>query len=207
MGKGTCGATVEARVAYTDFVDPNKKWYNNNRCVPSNLKSCPALRQCPFKASLSSTSGLCFCNYLTYILSCQLKALNIDSLRLISSLSNSYDGNIVYSFQALPQWMRYFHNPAGTGLTLLNSMQVSIYIKLNAYEFLPSIPADLWVLRCTSHDSLCSGWSGTTHFHFHWCIGIMCCHRHSDCGQLPGHVHRCSVCLLFHSYYCLCKEL
>jgi MFS family permease len=32
--------------------------------------------------------------------------------------------------------MRYFHNPAGKGLTLLNSMQVSISIKFNAYEFL-----------------------------------------------------------------------
>ena len=104
---------------------------------PFYLKSYPALRQFPIKASLSSTPGLCFCNYQTYILlSCQLNALNIDFFRLMTSLTNSYDGNIVYSFQALPQWMRYFHNPAGTGLTLLNSMQVSISIKFNAYEFL-----------------------------------------------------------------------
>ena len=103
---------------------------------PSYLKSYSSLRQCLFKASLSSTSGSRFCNYLAYVLSYHLKALNIDFFRLFTSFANSYDGNIVYSFQALPQWMRYFHNPAGSGLTLLNSMQVSIFTKFNTYEFL-----------------------------------------------------------------------
>jgi MFS family permease len=71
-------------VAYTDFVHPNRKWYNNKRLIILNF----------------------------WI-----------SLLLISSSANSYDGNIVYSFQALPRWLQYFNNPAGTGLTLLNSMQ------------------------------------------------------------------------------------
>ena len=172
----------------------------------SYLKSYPALRRCPFKASLFSTSGFRFCNYLIYILSYQLKVLNFHFFRLITSLTNSYDGNIVYSFEALPQWMRYFHNPAGTGLTLLNSMQVSVSIKFNTYEFL-FLALGLWVLFCTSHDSICSGSSGATHFNFHRCIGIVYCHRHSDCGQLPGHVHCCSVCSPFHTYYCLGKKI
>ena len=102
---------------------------------PSYLEFYPApsLRQCPLKDLLSSTSGFRFCNYLTYIFILPAQSLNI---RLVNSLTTSYDGNIVNSFQALPQWLRYFHNPAGTGLTLLNSMQVSISIQIGAYEFL-----------------------------------------------------------------------
>jgi hypothetical protein len=189
-------------VAYTDFADPNRKWYNNKRCVPPTWIFIPlwdSVRSKPHYPQLLDFPSVAIWHIF------YLGSLNIDFFRLITSLTNSYDGNIVNSFQALPQWMRYFHNPAGAGLTLLNSMQVNLH-QIQCVRTLISSSVALWVPRCTSHDSFCSGWFGTTHFHFHWCIGFVSCHRHSDCGQLPRHVHCCSVSFLFHNtYYCLSK--
>lgn len=127
MGTGT---------SYTDLVDPSRKWYNK-RCVPSTWDIILRLWNVHlFKASLFSTSGFCFCKYLTSILyPCQFKASHNNFFRLMTSFVNSYDGNIINSFQTLPQWMRYFHKSAGTGSTLFNSMQVSIFIKFNVRFF------------------------------------------------------------------------
>lgn len=44
-------------------------------------------------------------------------------LLLITSSANTYDGNIIDSFQALPQWIQYF-NPSVKGLNLLNHVQI-----------------------------------------------------------------------------------
>ncbi|VDB83240.1 unnamed protein product [Peniophora sp. CBMAI 1063] len=58
-------------------------------------------------------------------------------LFLITSSTNGYDGSMMNGLQSLPQWTRFFHNPEGSILGLLNAIQN--IGSLSAYPFAPYV--------------------------------------------------------------------
>ena len=120
-------ATSSSHEGFMHLVDPNRKWYNNRRCVLDLL--CPRVQQDPLLTAVPSQDHRTQRMARSSVSSPQsptiVWVLPAVPSRLITSSTNGFDGSLMNSLQSMNQWKSFFNNPQGGTLGLLNAIQVS----------------------------------------------------------------------------------